>query len=336
MATRISQHCIEVIRTNTTPLVRVTQEPVEIIRFPSTPIIRVSHLPVEVMRSNLGPPAARLSQVSLDIARVEPASKARLTQISLNIARRSIPSAQVGLPSWMVFDKTHSLILNWVAGDPPVSAPDELTVLNGANAALLGSEILQFRDVVDLGSNQYQISHLLRGRLGTEPFMNSHAIGETFVILDSDSVRRAVEATTDLNVQRYWKVVGAGLPVFNAPVTPFINTGVSQKPYQPVHITGTRDGSDNLTINWVRRTRIGGEWLDWIEVPLGEEDERYEVDILTGAGTVVRTIEVTSETASYTAAEQTTDFGGVQNPVAVNIYQLSTVVDRGYPGNALI
>ena len=318
MATRISQHCIEVIRTNTTPLVRVTQ------------------LPVEVMRSNLGPPAARLTQLSLEIARVEPASKARLTQISLNIGRRQVPTAQVGLPSWMVFDDTHSLILNWITGDPPVSAPDEITVLNGANAALLGSEIIQFRDVVDLGNNQYQVSHLLRGRLGTEPFMNSHSIGETFVILDNDSVRRATETTTDLNVQRYWKIVGAGLPVFNAPVTPFVNTGVSQKPYQPVHIVGTRDMSDNLTITWVRRTRVGGEWLDWIDVPLGEVDELYEVDILTGAGTVVRTIDATEETASYTAAQQTTDFGSAQNPVAVNIYQISNVVGRGYPGNALI
>lgn len=318
MATRISQHCIEVIRTNTTPLVRVTQ------------------IPVEVMRSNLAPPAARLSQISLNIARVEPASKARLTQISLNVARRSVPTAQEGLPSWMVFDEIHSLVLNWVAGEPPTSAADELAVLNGANAALLGQEILQFRDVVDLGGNQYQISHLLRGRLGTEPFMNSHVIGETFVILDEDSVRRATETTLNLNVQRYWKVVGAGLPVFNAPVTPFINTGVSQKPYQPVHITGTRDGSGNLTINFVRRTRIGGEWLDYIDVPIGEVDELYEVDILTGAGTVIRTIEVTEEEALYTAAEQTTDFGGVQDHVAVNIYQISNVVGRGYPGNALI
>ncbi len=120
-------------------------------------------------------------------------------------------------------------------------------------------------------------------------------------------------------------------------MSPFINTGISQKPYQPVHITGSRDGSDNLTIDWVRRTRIGGEWLDFIEVPLGEDEELYEVDILTGAGTVIRTIEVTAETALYTATQQESDFSGmVQNPVDVNVYQLSNVVGRGYPGNALI
>lgn len=336
--TRVSQHCVEVLRTNTAPLLRVSQFGVQVLRQADDPLLRVSQFAVQVLRSNLAPPAARLSQLSLEIARTEPASKARLTQISLNVARKFIPSAVVGLPSWMVFDDTHSFIVNWVAGDPPTSAADELAVLNGANAALLGSEILQFRDVVDLGGNQYSLSHLLRGRLGTEPFMNSHAIGETLVLLDAASVGRGVENTTDLNVQRYWKIVGAGLTLFGGPVTPFVNTGISQKPYQPVHITGSRDGSDNLTISWVRRTRIGGEWLDFIEVPLGEIDELYEVDILTGAGTVTASSphESTSESVVYSIGDQTSDFGGAQNPVAVNVYQISNVVGRGYPGNALI
>jgi hypothetical protein len=65
------------------------------------------------------------------------------------------------------------------------------------------------------------------------------------------------------------------------------------------------------------------------DIPLGEENERYELDILDG-GDVVRTIEVTSPTASYTAAEQTTDFGSVQSNVDIKIYQLSAVVGQGY------
>lgn len=76
---------------------------------------------------------------------------------------------------------------------------------------------------------------------------------------------------------------------------------------------------------------MGGAWLNGSgTVPLGEETEAYEVDILNGSGAVVRTIEVTSPTATYTAAEQTTDFGSTQSAVTVRVYQLNAQIDRGF------
>ncbi|MBN66728.1 MAG: hypothetical protein CMM94_04070 [Rickettsiales bacterium] len=80
---------------------------------------------------------------------------------------------------------------------------------------------------------------------------------------------------------------------------------------------------------------MDSEWRDGVGIPLGEESELYEVDILDG-GNVVRTIEVISPTASYTAAEQTTDFGSAQSSLDVKIYQLSAVVGRGYAAEATI
>ncbi len=41
-----------------------------------------------------------------------------------------------------------------------------------------------------------------------------------------------------------------------------IATGRAERPLAPASIHRTRHGSNNLTITWVRRTRIGGEWLD--------------------------------------------------------------------------
>lgn len=72
-----------------------------------------------------------------------------------------------------------------------------------------------------------------------------------------------------------------------------------------------------------------------MDIPLGEESERYEVEILDGS-TVVRTIATTSPTASYSAAEQTTDFGSPQSSMSVKVYQLSAVVGRGYAASASI
>jgi hypothetical protein len=43
-----------------------------------------------------------------------------------------------------------------------------------------------------------------------------------------------------------------------------------------------------------------------------------------------------SPTAEYSAAEQTSDFGSLQSSVAVKIYQLSGIVGRGYPKDAVI
>jgi hypothetical protein len=46
---------------------------------------------------------------------------------------------------------------------------------------------------------------------------------------------------------------------------------------------------------------------------------------------VVRTVAAASPTVTYTAAQQTADFGSVQSAIAVRVYQLSATVGRGAP-----
>ena len=111
-------------------------------------------------------------------------------------------------------------------------------------------------------------------------------------------------------------------------------TGEGLKPLSPVHVRGARS-SDDLAITWVRRTRIGGDSWDGVDVPLGEDDERYEIDILDGAD-VVRTLTATSPSATYTAADQTADFGSPQSSISLRIFQLSTTRGRGTPRDAVL
>jgi hypothetical protein len=106
-------------------------------------------------------------------------------------------------------------------------------------------------------------------------------------------------------------------------------------PWAPVHVAGVRNGAGDLAISWVRRTRIGGVWTDGSDIPLNEESERYEVDVLNSS-IVVRTIAVTSPAANYTAGQQTADFGTPQSSVAVRVYQLSATVGRGWPAAATL
>jgi hypothetical protein len=63
------------------------------------------------------------------------------------------------------------------------SLPDE-RVLAGANAALIGDEILQFAIAELVGPARYRLSRLLRGQRGTEHEVKSHPEGSRFVLLD--------------------------------------------------------------------------------------------------------------------------------------------------------
>ena len=215
-----------------------------------------------------------------------------------------------------------------------LASVSELAVLNGANAALIGNELIQFENAQLIGENTYKLTKLLRGRQGTEWAIGTHAAGERFIALTPALYTTAI-ANNLIGRQLFYKAVSVGNSLGNTDELAFTYTGRNLKPFAPVHVKGARDGSGDLTISWIRRSRVDAEWRDGVGIPLGEESEAYEVDILDGS-TVVRTIEVTSSTASYSAADQTTDFGSPQSSVDVKIYQLSAVIGRGYAASATV
>ena len=220
-----------------------------------------------------------------------------------------------------------------------LAAATELAVLNGANAAAVGVdgrwEIIQFQDVVLNGDGTYTISRLLRGRKGTEWAVGTHLADDRFILLTADTLGRYVPNTDKIGVAALYKAPALGTTLAAAEKTSFTHSAVGLKPYAPVHISAQRDGSANLSIDWIRRSRIGGDWRDNVDVELGEDSESYEVDIMNGAA-VVRTLTSATQTVTYTAADQVTDFGSAQASIDVNIYQLSATVGRGYPGAATL
>jgi hypothetical protein len=70
-------------------------------------------------------------------------------------------------------------------------------------------------------------------------------------------------------------------------------------------------------------------------VPLGEATEAYQLDILDGA-TVVRTLEATSPSALYAAADEIADFGAPQASLHIRVAQLSATVGRGFSAEAVL
>jgi hypothetical protein len=228
-----------------------------------------------------------------------------------------------------IFDNGSSVTVFLTNSDHTLVSVTEAQVLEGANPALLGNEIIQFRDVVDNGDGTWTLSGFLRGRKGTEQHTSTHVVGERFVFLDKATTRRIADA--DFNLLRFYKAVTIGASLDDAGAIGFTNTGAGRKPYSVVHVAVTRNGSNDIIITWIRRTRVGGQWVDIIDAPLSETSESYEVDVVDGfGGAIKRTLAVTAQTATYLIADQTTDFGGAKDPAFFEIYQMSSTVGRGF------
>jgi hypothetical protein len=205
-----------------------------------------------------------------------------------------------------------------------------------ANLALLGQEIIQFTTATLETDGSYTLTGLKRGRRGTEWACAGHAAGETFLLLDK--VGHFEEGASDIGTDLLFKAVTVGRSAssaFPVPVNSF--SAASLKPYAPAGVTAEKDvASGDWTIDWTRRSRIGGAWTSGTSVPLGEASEQYEVDILSG-GSVVRTISgLTSPTATYDEAAQVADGGDVaEGSLDIKVYQLSDVAGRGFAREAL-
>lgn len=243
---------------------------------------------------------------------------------------------------WYVFDRVNTVNIRMIDHTDTLTSVTELQALNNNNVCVIGQdgrwEVLHFADATLESDGTYTLSTLLRGKRGSEAFMNSHQTGDCFILLSESTTQRYNFGVDLIGLERYYKAVTYGKTLQSAGSTVFTNNAIGLKPYAPVNIKGSRDGSDNLTITWNRRTRVGGEWRDSVDASLGEDSEAYEVDIIQEASptTVLRTISVSSETASYTAAQQVTDFGVAQSAILVHVYQISATFGRGYVGIATI
>jgi len=277
-----------------------------------------------------GWPGAQLYKSIDDSATWDEAGDGFLNEAAIGLAESALGNFTGG----NIFDESSTVTVTLISGT--LSSSTELAVLNGANAALIGDEIVQFKTATLTSGSTYTLSGFLRGRRGTEWAMSTHVTGEDFILLTATTLYRLPAQTSEIGLARDYKGVSFGGFLDDAATQEFTNTAMGLECYAPVQVGGGRDASSNLTINWIRRTRIGGEWRDYVDAPLGEASESYEVDILNGGGTVLRTITASSATASYTAAQQTTDFGSPQSAIAIKVYQLSATVGRGTAASATV
>lgn len=263
-------------------------------------------------------------------------------------APNALPAPPLGPFTW---DSTSTLTVRMSLGNAPTSDTD-LNVLNGSNVAILypSLEVIQFATVTTNADGTIALSRLLRGRRGTDTFTGNHTIGETvFFPLLGGVVHEQVSLSL-LNLLRYYKGITVGADLNSNPVSQQVTLkGRDLMPYAPASFYANHSGSD-LLLTWIRRTRIGGAWLDGSgTVSLAEDNESYDVDIKNGSGTVVRTfhnIQPPSGADSwtspdipnqlYTAAQQSTDGYSSGHAWTATVYQLSGEVGRGFPSTTAL
>ncbi len=237
-------------------------------------------------------------------------------------------------------DKSSELLVRVDHGQ--LASTEMIQLLAGANSAAVRNpdgewEVLQFLTATLVTSGVYRLSGLLRGQAGTESAMRpTVAAGAPFVLL-GQAVAPIDLAPDEIGLTANWRFGPAGRDIGHASYAAAQHTfrGLGLRPLSPVHVRGRRNTDGDLLVSWVRRTRKGGDSWDTVDVPLAEDAERYEIDVLDG-DTVKRTLSVSTPAAIYDAEQQTEDFGASPETISLRIHQVSAVWGRGAPRMAIV
>ncbi len=245
------------------------------------------------------------------------------------------------------FDLGNQLVVDLLSGT--LESVTDVALFGGANALAVEAaagvwEIVQAGQAELIAPGRYRLTRLLRGQRGTEHAIGNPApAGARVVVLDTTLASLPI-AEADLSLPWNWRVGPAARAVSDASYAAlgFTSTGRGLVPFSPVHVEQpwriARSPGD-LTIRWTRRSRalVADAW-EQVEVPLAEDIESYDVQILYGT-TVRRTLTSSTTSVLYTAAQQSTDWGAPLGPgqtLALRIFQLSNRLGRGTPASVTL
>lgn len=198
-------------------------------------------------------------------------------------------------------------------------------------------EVLQFASAELIGTRIYRLSTLLRGMLGSEhAMMDPNPAGARAVVLDRATIVPLQVSKPKATVPTPYRWGPA--PYASTDPTYLQGTRFGRKtglrPYSPCDLRIRRvAATDDLELSWKRRTRLGGDSWDQVEVPLSEEGEQYRLQILSGDGaTVLRTAILTAPAYTYAAAAMTADLGSPQTAIRLRLAQYGAEFgDYGVP-----
>ena len=242
----------------------------------------------------------------------------------------------VNQDAWNVADKgTLSIIM----GNGTLSSVTDDEIAAGKNGALFDDEVIQYKTATLEGDGSYTLSGVVRARRGTDAATRHEVVGARFLKLNHPIISLQTDPQDRGNTY-YHHAVTLTLPFGSGEIVPFANSEARLKPYAPVQVVGVWDSpsTDDIRLTWEPRTRVGAQRLpNGVTVNDAEATEEYEVDIIDPADdtTVLRAFTaLVSPTVDYTSAMQTTDSGGAQDFIIVDVYKISATVGRGFSNRA--
>ncbi|MGB8815137.1 MAG: glycoside hydrolase/phage tail family protein [Paracoccaceae bacterium] len=240
-----------------------------------------------------------------------------------------------------VIGQTESVLISarpgiWDRGEPlrvrvssgTLSSASELAVLNGANALAIGDgssdrwEVLQFRTATLVAPRTYDLATRLRGQLGSDGIMPGVWPIGSKVVLMNGAVQQIDLAYSARGLARHYRIGAAGRGYDDPAVVHRVAAfdGIGLRPYAPGHLTASEAVNGDIGFSWVRRTRIDGDSWQSIEVPIGEEFERYMVRLISNE-IIVKEVIVEAPIWIYTAAQRSGD--GISGVYQVAVAQIS-------------
>ena len=198
-----------------------------------------------------------------------------------------------------VVDETSAVEVELIDPLQWITSCDDHALAEGTNLAMLGGELIQFGTALSLGNGRFRLSYLLRGRAGTEWATGSHAAGELFCLIDSNSLQ-------PLAIPAWMRGSAVTVSDRNGATALVTFAAESVKPFAPANLASELSPSGDLLLSWTRRSRSGLAWLNEIDAPIGEGRELYSITISTADAT----LELTSqEPATVVSAPQLASIG---------------------------
>lgn len=242
-------------------------------------------------------------------------------------------------PNYYVWDETTTIQVEIKVGT--LESKTHQAVVNGANFAMVGREMIAFRTATLVGTgpdggNLYDLTGLLRGRQGTEyiffPLDGTppHVDDEMFVLIDNTLVELTYPIENRLQPVKY-KTVSIGGDITSVTAKDITAVGANHIPWRVAKPTASQQPNNDWIIGWTERPKWKGNLQDYTEAIRDTDWAGWTVVIYdTGAGEPIRTEHSSQPTFTYTEQMQIDDWGSVQGCITVRLYGMSSTVGGGY------
>lgn len=196
----------------------------------------------------------------------------------------SLGRLDVALPAGFEGRWDRSAIINVTLLDGALESVDRLSALAGVNQLAVegadGWELIQFASAELVGPSRWRLRDLVRGIGGS--VMGGAAAGARVVVLDgSGAVLPLGSNALDAPLVLVGVPAGRTLDDVSTRQIETVYAGMEYRPLSPVH-PKARWQAGGLSLSWIRRRRLDGDAWGAVEVPLGEAEERYRVEVRDG------------------------------------------------------